>query len=415
MGSTHLGSGHGAAEAAATILRTTPAIRARARQLLERARRGESRWFTVEDAHAETAAKETEHALHGRHPPLHSFWRLVEAGGLNRRAQLDALMGAAPVQVKSHALVDFTTLGVLLGDMPAGRWRYTEAASGGTLEGPEGLAVATFHAFAGGLFSSDARRPLQADTVGLRSLVTEHLAAAFQVTQANPLPGIADAAIRLRRLGEIMAEQPEVFGESARPGGLLDELISPLGPATPHTADVAAHDVLSQILMSFSALWADGNSIGTIPLGDCWRHEAVRGEGASDGWMPLHAQAQWLAGSLLEPLEWCGVKVREPELLTPLADGANGGLVLDSGWLALRDAGAAQQRWKRGDEIVVEWRALTVAMLDELGNTLRDKLRLEASHDALARIQGGTSAAGRAFAARLRDGRPPLTVAGEAL
>jgi hypothetical protein len=54
MASTHLGSHQTEAEDAASILRTTPVIRERAKQLLSRARHGESPWFVVDEAFMET-------------------------------------------------------------------------------------------------------------------------------------------------------------------------------------------------------------------------------------------------------------------------------------------------------------------------------------------------------------------------
>jgi hypothetical protein len=56
-------------------------------------------------------------------------------------------------------------------------------------------------------------------------------------------------------------------------------LVKPYGTDTPPTADVAAHDILSQLLMSLSPIWPAQNALGTVPLGDCWRHSAVRGDG----------------------------------------------------------------------------------------------------------------------------------------
>jgi hypothetical protein len=53
----------------------------------------------------------------------------------------------------------------------------------------------------------------------LRGLVADHLASAFQVGPANPLVGIEERAVLLRRLGEAMTEQPEVFGEAGGPAG----------------------------------------------------------------------------------------------------------------------------------------------------------------------------------------------------
>ena len=64
-------------------------------------------------------------------------------------------------------------------------------------------------------------------------------------------------------------------------------------------------------------------------------------------------------------------------------------------------------------EAVVEWRALTVALLDRLADRVR--ARLQRPDMPLARIlEGGTWAAGRRVAAELRpDGGPPLRIASD--
>ena len=415
--STHLGDQHEAAEAAAAQLRTTVAIRNRAQQLLRRARAGESRWFIVDDGFMETAAGEIVKAPRERNPrgniPLHSRWRHFDVGGVDRRKQLDEELRGVKAAEKAHALIDLAIVSVWLDAGAGPDWKYTEASTGRTFARSEGLALASFHAFAGGLFSSDANHPLQADSEGLRALATRHLADAFQVTETNPLIGLEDRAILLRRLGEVIAEQPEVFGdETQRPGGMFDMLVSPLGPEEPpHTADIAAHDILSQLLMSLSEIWPSGNSIGNVPLGDCWRHSAVRGDGLTDGWMPFHKLSQWMTYSLLEPFEWCGVKVRDAHLLTALPEYRNGGLLLDSGLLRLRDEQAADEAWQVGDEIIVEWRALTVALMDEVADAVRKKMGMDDARLPLAKVlEGGSWAAGRALAERHRGGLPPLKV-----
>jgi hypothetical protein len=409
---------HSAAEAAASILRTTVAIRERAGQLLARARNGESPWFVVDDSFMDATAAEVVTASMQRYPglhiPIHSRWRHFEAGGVDRRAELERLLGGVPFSVKAHTLIDLTVVSVLLDAGAGPDWTYVEAETGRTFTRSEGLAVASFHAFVGGLFSGDKDHPLQADSIGLRALITDHLAAAFQVTPTNPLVGLEERAILLRRLGEIIAEQPEVFGEDARPAGMFDMLISPLGPDVPHTADVAAHDILSQLLASLSGIWPANNAIGAVPLGDCWRHPAVRGEGLSDGWMPLHKLSQWMTYSLLEPFEWSGVKVREADRLTALAEYRNGGLLIDTGLLRLRDEEAARELWQPGDEIIVEWRALTVALMDEVAAAVRRQLKLDEVRLPLARVlEGGSWAAGRELARRHREGLPPLRVASD--
>ena len=406
------------AEEAAGLLRTTVAVRERATQLLSRARQGESRWFVVDDGFIDTAAREVVAATRRRYPklhvPLHSRWRHFEAGGIDRKAELGRMLAHLPRPLRGHAMIDLTFVSVLLDGGAGAGWKYVEPATGQTFTRSEGLAVASYHAFVAGLFSSDKDHPLRADSQGLRALATDHLAAAFQVSDANPLPGIRERAILLRRLGEAMSEQPEAFGEDGRPSGLFDVLVSPLGPDVPPTADVTAHDILSEILMTLSGIWPSANSIGNVPLGDCWRHSAVRGEGLTDGWMPFHKLSQWLTYSLIEPFEWSGVTVRKLDELTALPEYRNGGLLIDSGLLRLRDEAAARQTWQPGDEIIVEWRALTVALMDEVARSVRHQLRMGESQLPLACVlEGGSWAAGRELAQKHRRGLPPLTVASD--
>jgi hypothetical protein len=414
----HFVGGNAEAEAAASVLRSTNTIRERCGQLLARARAGESKWFAVEDGALPAAAREVADITRKRYPrghiPFHSRWRHLEAGGVDRRAELERLLGDMPRAMRGEAMFDLTFVSVLLDAGAGPDWTYVEPATGKSFTRSEGLGVASFHAFTSGLFSSDRNHPLQVDAQGLRALVTDHLANAFQVRDNNPLVGLEGRAILLRRLGEAMQEQPEVFGHQVpRPSGIYAQILSP-APEVPNTADVAAHDILSQILISCSGIWPSGNAIDEVPLGDCWRHEAVRGEGLTDGWVPFHKLSQWLTYSLLEPFAWSGVQVRGVEQLTALPEYRNGGLLLDAGVLRLRDPSVVERTWQPGDELIVEWRALTVALLDELAVEVRKLLHLDAQRLPLACVlEGGTWAAGRELAQRHRGGLPPLKVASD--
>ncbi|HEX7890010.1 MAG TPA: URC4/urg3 family protein [Ramlibacter sp.] len=418
MTEAHNVLGNVEAEEAAAILRSTRAVRDRSRQLLDRARAGDSKWFEVDDGALDTAARTVADVTKKRYPkghiPLHSRWRHLEAGGVDRKAELERLLGKVPRAVLGEVLFDLTFVSVLLDAGAGPDWSYVEPATGQTFTRSEGLGVASFHAFTAGLFSSNKNHPCQVDADGLRGLATDHLASAFQVRDNNPLVGIEGRAILLRRLGEAMQEQPEVFGyEVPRPSGIYAQIMSP-APDVPPTADVSAHDILSQILISCSGIWPAGNAIGGIPLGDCWRHEAVRGEGLTDGWVPFHKLSQWLTYSLLEPFAWSGVQVRGLDALTALPEYRNGGLLIDSGVLRLRDESSVRQTWKPGDEIIVEWRAMTVALMDEVAERVRHLLHLDAQRMPLACVlEGGTWAAGRELAQQRRKGLPPLQVASD--
>lgn len=379
---------------AITALRSTATVRERAGQLLARARAGDSAWFSVHDDALDVAADVVAEVTRANYPdlaiPYHSRWRHFEAGGRDRRADLDARLAGRNTAAAARAMIDLTVVSVLLDAGAGAQWGYRE--DGRYYRRSEGLGVASFHAFGAGLFSADPADPLRADPSALRALSARRLAAAFQVTDANPLVGLEGRAALLRRLGESLPE---------RPGALFDALADGSG-------SVAAHDILSWLLTSLSGIWLADNRIGDEPVGDCWRHPAVRGPGLTDGWVPLHKLSQWLTYSLLEPFGWAGVTVTGLAALTGLPEYRNGGLLLDTGALRLTDAALAERSWTVGDEIVVEWRALTVALLDELAPRVCARLGVELPLACV--LEGGTWAAGRLLAQRLRGGLPPLTI-----
>jgi hypothetical protein len=395
-------------EGAAATLRTTTAVRAHARQLLHRARDGASRWFSVHDDALQAAAVEVADMTRTRYPeleiPYHSRWRHFEAGGVDRKAELDDRLAELETPARARAMIDLAAVSVLLDAGAGPDWQYLETESGQRFSRSEGLAVASLRAFLAGLFSSDADHPLRVDAAGLRAVDVGPLADAFQISPSNPLVGFESRVALLHRLGEALAAQPEMFGPHGRPGGLFDLLVERPGPVT-------AHDILSHLLESLSGIWLTHNTIGDQPLGDCWRHQAVTGSGLTRGWVPFHKLSQWLTYSLLEPFQWAGVYVQGVDALTGLPEYRNGGLLLDTGVLRLHDPSWAQRTWTVGNELVVEWRALTVALLDELAPLVRARLGMDAGQMPLACVlEGGTWAAGRALAGRLRDGRPPLFV-----
>ena len=395
-------------EGAAAALRTTTVVRAHARQLLHRARDGASRWFSVHDDALQAAAVEVADMTRLRYPdlhiPYHSRWRHFDAGGVNRTAVLDELLADLELPARARTMIDLAAVSVLLDAGAGANWHYLETDSGQRFSRSEGLAVASWHAFLGGLFSSDAAHPLRVDAAGLRAIDVDQLADAFQISPSNPLVGFEGRVALLHRLADALAAQPELFGPHGRPGGLFDLLVERPGPVT-------AHDILSHLLASLSGIWLTHNTIGDHPLGDCWRHQAITGSGLTRGWMPFHKLSQWLTYSLLEPFQWAGVYVQGVDALTGLPEYRNGGLLLDTEVLRLRDPSWADRTWTVGNELVVEWRALTLALLDELAPMVRTRLGVDAEQMPLACVlEGGTWAAGRAIAARLRDGRPPLTV-----
>jgi hypothetical protein len=153
-------------------------------------------------------------------------------------------------------------------------------------------------------------------------------------------------------------------------------------------------------------------TLGGIALGDCWKHPALPTSDATSGLIPLHKLSQWLAYSLIEPLQTAGISVTDIDGLTGLAEYRNGGLFIDSGVLTFRNQNDATREHEVASPLIVEWRALTVALLDRLADGMRKQLGLDAVSLPLAKIlQGGSWAAGRRLARERRsDASPPVKV-----
>jgi hypothetical protein len=98
--------------------------------------------------------------------------------------------------------------------------------------------------------------------------------------------------------------------------------------------------------------------------------------------------------------------------LTGLAEYRNGGLFVDNGVLTFREARDACREHEVASSLVVEWRALTVALLDRIADGVRYRLGLGANALPLSKIlQGGTWAAGRLLACERRaDASPPVKI-----
>lgn len=395
--------------AAIAELRTARAVRERAHRVLAAARQGRATHFSVDDSRLRHAAALVVEVTNERYPdgriPYHSRWRHFEAGGIDRRIELERALegGGADVAQRARAEIDLALVSVLLDAGAGPAWSYREAESGRRFDRSEGLGVASFRAFMAGAFSSDPARPLQVDATGLAVLDAATLGRWFQAGPDRPLVGLDGRVRLLHRLARALLAQPQVFGEPARPGRLFDVLSA--------CGTVRAASILGVLLDRFSSIWPSGSQLDGEPLGDVWRHPAAGGEGVSAGWLPLHKLSQWLTYSLLEPFERAGAAVVGLDALTGLAEYRNGGLLLDTGVLVIRDPRTFGVPLLPAAEPVVEWRALTVALIDELADLVRSRLGREASDLPLAAIlEGGTWAAGRRTAAELRGGLPPFAV-----
>ena len=386
----------------ASELLTAAAVRDRCGIVFAAAECGKTGHFQLVMARLEEAVRRVVEITRRGYPdldvPYHSRWRHFSAGGVDRAAQVAP--GADPDEV-ARARIDLAVVSVLLDAGAGASWRFHEGETGQILSRSEGLAVASLRAMQTGLFSTDPTEPWRADAGALSRMTPEALARAFQHAAGNELAGVEGRAVLLHRLGEGCAANPDFFGTAARPGSLYDCWAA-------RREALTAPEILRALLRLFGPLWPGRISLAGVPLGDCGRHPAVPGNGL----VPFHKLSQWLTYSLVEPLEAAGLPVAEIDRLTGLAEYRNGGLFIDCGILVPRDPAIFQRALDALSEPVVEWRALTVALLDRLASGVREHLGKTAEEFPLARVlEGGSWAAGREIARERRpDGAPPLTV-----
>ena len=440
-------------------------IRARCAAIVRSVEAGVSPSFTIDRSRLPAVAERVAALTLRRFPdlviPFHSRWRHFEAGGMNRKAELDAALAGLSVADRARAHFDLTVVSVLLDAGAGADWRYTESAAtaapatprplddpdallaalersaSATTPAPapvaaaepaparadgrvytrsEGLGVASFRAFMAGSFSTHAGQPCRADAAALRHVDVAALRAIFQSSPSNAMVGLEGRAALLARLGQALQAEAARDGLQARPGLIYDRLTAG-GTRTV----VAASEVLGEVLRCLSPIWPSGSKVQGLPAGDVWSHRwagaavgktTTPGDRTTDGWVPFHKLSQWMTYSLLEPLQWAGVTVTGLDALTGLPEYRNGGLLLDAGVIVPRNPRMLARRWKPGDEFIIEWRALTVTLLDELAVLVRERLGRSAEQLPLACIlEGGTWAAGREIAAELRPGgAPPLQI-----
>lgn len=396
----------GDAAAAAAWLRTPAAIRERCGAIFAAAEQDRLAHFAYRPERLPDLARIVASVIRDAYPtldiPYHARWRHFAVGGRDRWAALAPRLRGADRAEIARARFDLAVTSVLLDAGAGPAWRYREPASGETYTRSEGLAVASLDLFVAGAFSSDPGRPWRADADGLERLTVERLAAGFQVAADNPLVGIAGRTELLRRLGAALRASPDLFGTALpRIGSLFDYLAA--------DGRVAAPQILAALLRGLATIWPGRIELDGINLGDVWRHPAAGGSGPTAGLVPFHKLSQWLAYSLVEPLEDAGVAVTGIDRLTGLPEYRNGGLFVDGGVLVAKHPEVLSGRHAVDSEIVVEWRALTVALLDRIAPLVCRELGRDLP---LAKVlEGGTWSAGRRLAAERRPGgSPPITV-----
>ena len=335
--------------AAALSLLSASAVRQRAQSLLAIGLEDGLAHFRIDLARLDEAADlvvaTTREAYPDLEVPFHSRWRHFVVGGDHRWEAIEAATPWHDAAERARAAFDLAATSVLLDAGAGPQWSYRDPATGIQVGRSEGLALASLAMFTSGAFSARPESPLRADAKVLEASTVDTLRRHFQASDANPLVGLHGRAELLARLGAAVAAKPEVFAraDAPRPGGMFDHLAT-----LAEGRSIAAPVILRELLRHLGSVWPSRLDLAGVPLGDCWRHPVVTTNDATDGLVPLHKLSQWLAYSLIEPLQAAGIEVTDIDGLTGLAEYRNGGLFVDTGALTVRDPGEVEPRTRSG-------------------------------------------------------------------
>ncbi|KAH0371248.1 DUF1688-domain-containing protein, partial [Aureobasidium melanogenum] len=428
----------------AAYLRSIHAVRERSKYVFELAKRNKSKHFDVDMTKFADTARfvvsiiNRDYAPDYASIPPHGRWQHFEVGG---RPRVDQLMATWPKTVndqeRTRRLIDLFLVSVLLDAGAGQKWTYKSKESGKIYRRSEGLAVASLEMFKAGAFSSNPSEPCQVDSAGLKKINAQYLAKGLQVTETNPLAGLEGRASLLVKLGDALQNQ-DIFGIEARPGYLLDYLLSHPSTQASSVPVVPIPTLWNALMDGLAPIWpSTRTAIDGVSIGDAWHCNAMP-SATNAPWekiVPFHKLTQWLCYSLMVPMtKLMHVHFAGTELLTGLPEYRNGGLLIDTGLLTLKPADAKRgleqyqiNAMKQGqpnmevvpmfsvdDDVIVEWRALTVGFLDELCFEVNSQLGLVGSKKlSLAQVlEAGTWKAGREIAevSRPNTKEPPIMI-----
>ncbi|EFX03998.1 conserved fungal protein [Grosmannia clavigera kw1407] len=354
--------------------------------------------------------------------PPHGRWQHFNVGDIDRIAPLlEAWEGeGVPKLELTRRLVDLFFVSVLLDAGAGDTWKYDEAATGRAFNRSEGIAVASLHMFLEGAFSSAGKaQPLIVDGAGLVGLTEGPFVKGFQVSAENPLVGVSSRVALLNRIGSSLLRLPEIVGPTGRPGNAVDYVLKN------SSEGVLDYRLLWSTLQAIliPAWPQDRPTINGRPIGDAWplqvlaqraERRSPKSTAAADAIQPFHKLTQWLGYSLTVPfVRILGLGVVNDQLGTGLPEYRNGGLFVDLGALTLKAAvaeantdtagGEVLPRFSPTEDVIVEWRAMTVALLDELFKLVSTTFAAKGTKLTMAQVlEAGTWKGGRELAAKLR-------------
>ncbi|BCA94536.1 hypothetical protein TUM19329_08970 [Legionella antarctica] len=394
-----------------TKLRDPATIRLQAHRILNLAKQDRLEHFTIDPEKMTATASFVIDVIKDQYPdlniPYHSRWRHFEVGKIDRIKNLQEKLTHLSPEERGKILYELIIISVFLDAGAGSSWRYIDQETKKEYSRSEGLALASLALYQNGSFSNNPKEPLRVDAQQLLQFNEKDLLNGFQVTPTNPLEGVQGRVTLLNRLGSTINQNSQYFGTQGRLGDFYSYITT---LKTRNTISIS--QIFQAVLNGFSNVWPVRLLFQNVSLGDVWIHNALKTNTPGSEYIPFHKLSQWLSYSLIEPLEKTGIAVTDLDKLTGLPEYRNGGLLIDTELLQIKNKNLLLQPQDPGSEAIIEWRALTVSLLDELAELIRKQLDQDETTLPLAKIlQGGTWEAGRRIAKKNRaQGTPPIQI-----
>ncbi|KIW15819.1 hypothetical protein PV08_05869 [Exophiala spinifera] len=366
--------------------------------------------------------------------PPHGRWQHFNVGGRDRISALLEEMNLADKLEEARVLVDLFLVSVLLDAGAGDRWRFEEPGTGETYSRSEGIAVASLHMFRSGVFSSTRALNVDAHKIpgrGLLGLTARDIESHFQIGDSNPMIGVNARVEVLKAVGASLLNLTDVFGVDGRPGRLADYLLDSKTDGSVPLDYLKMWAVLQRLLLP---AWPKSRpQLDGQPIGDAWPL-AVLGSTADGSKQtnvsmtiqPFHKLTQWLAYSLSVPFsKLLDRRWQNMEFGTGLPEYRNGGLFVDLQVLRLKESTLCQGKTASGQELplfdatsdmIVEWRAMTVALLDRLHGLINEHFKAQGVSLTMAQVlEAGTWKSGRELAKlrRPETSSSPILIEGD--
>ncbi len=379
--------------------------------------------------------------------PSHGRWQHFNVGGIDRisnlieliKKQNNGIVGKEEEKlIITKSLIDLFLISVLLDAGAGDSWLY-KTKDGFKIGRSEGIAIASYYMFINGKFSNDDSKPYQINGDKLINFKNNDLIDGFQINNNNnQFIGIEGRCELIRNLGKSLnsKDNENYFGYDHRGGNLIDYLIK-LSTENDNNGEIDLNDLWDLLMYSLTRIWPEGRTkLNNKSLGDSWHIKVLKEDKKQEEWediVTFHKLTQWLCYSLIVPIKKIlNLKIKNESLQTGLPEYRNGGLLIDFKIINLKSNILKKgfenssiflnekneynlPTFKPNDDIIIEWRSITIGFLDYLLPLVNESLGVNGTINELSLpqlLEAGSWKAGREIAKKLRPntGGPPINL-----